>query len=134
MDKRAEAEARIAETLAELGAKALRPLRWYLMVRTEPVEERTAGGLWLPPKLASFYGPLPHRQILEGLVLAAGPDAALNQGDRVAFQRLHFSRWCQMADQTYVGWVDSNQLLGIVEEERDEHPEQDCRSEAVLPP
>lgn len=107
----------IKATFAEIGIKGIRVPRWLILVRTEPLEQKTPGGLWLPPKLTNFYGELPHLRPLVGLVLAAGPKAYVKVGDRVAFQRLHFQRWCQMQDGTFVGWIDYNQLHGFAEDD-----------------
>jgi len=134
----------IERTMSELECKALHPLRWMVFVRTCPLPVKTDSGLlWLPPSQTQMYPSLkvemPHERILKGVVLAAGPKApAAKPGDMVLFKRLHFAYWKKMADGTYVGWIDYNQLIGFPE---DDHgsvntnravPREDpCRDEEV---
>jgi len=110
----------VEQTWAELGYR-VRPLRYWAFVRTEQPHRRTEGGIWLSPKEQTFYGGMPHRRIIKATVCAVGPTVVeVAVGDRVCFQRLHFSKRERMADGTYFGWVDSNQLLGYPEDDEDE--------------
>lgn len=118
----------IEKTFVELGVKALHPLRWMVFVRTLPFEQKTESGkLWLPPSCTDMYPSmhteLPHLRIVKAVVLAAGPKAyAANPGDTLVFKRLHFAYWKKMADGTYVGWLDYNDVIGFSE---DPHESQD---------
>jgi hypothetical protein len=114
-----KARLRIEETLAEMGWKGIRCLKWRIAVRTEDLPQKTKGGIWLPPKLTNFYGELPHLQQLAGLVLATNQKALVEVGDRVAFQRLHFERWFKMSDGTYIGSIDQNYLYGFAEDDHE---------------
>jgi hypothetical protein len=119
----------IKKTFEELEVKALHPLRWMVFVRTLPLEQKTESGkLWLPPSCTdmypSMYVELPHLRIVRAIVLAAGPKAyAANPGDTILFKRLHFAYWKKMADGTYVGWLDYNDVIGFDAE--DPHESQD---------
>ena len=121
----------IERTFEELEVKALRPLRWMVFLRTEALPQKTeTGKLWLPPSATDMYPSmhveLPHLRLLRGIVLAAGPTAyAVKPGDTILFKRLHFAYWKKMADGTFVGWIDYNQLIGIAE---DPHEHQDSDS------
>jgi co-chaperonin GroES (HSP10) len=116
----------IERTWVDIGCR-VRALGRTMFVRTERPEQKTASGLlWLPPKQASFFGPLPHMRVVIGTVLSSGPKCSVKAGDRVCFQRLHFARWKDLGEDRYVGWIDENQLLGWAEYEdssiRDEAP------------
>jgi hypothetical protein len=100
----------IADAWQHLGFK-VRPVGRKVWVRTDPHEQKV-GLIWKPPKLASFYGELPHQVTVAATVLAAGPQATVKPGERVCFTRLYFAHWCQMDDSTYIGYVDSAQLSG----------------------
>ena len=127
----------IAKTMEELGVKAIRPMNWLVVVRTEPIPEKTEGGIWLPQVATAFYASwhveMPHMRVVRSRVIAAGPKAhGLKPGDRVAFKRLHFARWMKMSDGTMVGWVDFNQLVGHVEDEYDPYEIDEGDSGEVL--
>jgi hypothetical protein len=104
----------VEKTWEEVGYR-VRPLRWMVFVRTDPIPQKV-GSIYLPFKLQTFYGELPHLQVVTATVLSVGPKAlGLQPGDRVAFARLHFARWLDMADGTKVGWIDANQIAGYAE-------------------
>jgi hypothetical protein len=112
----AETKKLIAETWDVLGVKGVRPLGRTLFVRTEAPPQKTESGLlWLPPKVASFYGGLPHQRLVIATVLSAGPKAFVQAGDRVCFMRLHFARWHGLGEDQYVGWIDESQIFGYYE-------------------
>lgn len=112
---------RVEETWEELGYK-IRPLSYWAFVRTEPLPQKTASGLiWLPPKMATFYGELPHMQPIKAVVCSVGPAAPadLVPGVRVVFQRLHFARHVMLKDGTYFGWINPEQIYGIPLDDED---------------
>jgi hypothetical protein len=101
---------------AELGLKTVRMLRRMIMVEVLPFESKTAGGLWLPPKQAGFYGGFAHQRILRGMVLSAGKDCIVQEGDVLCFARLFFARWKELEGGRKIGWVDENDVLGWAED------------------
>lgn len=104
-------EAKLRRTFDELGIKGFRAMRKMLLVRTEALPQKI-GLIYVPPKLATFYGELPHLQNIYAMVLAAGPKADCKPLDRVVFQRLYFARWQHMEDGTVVGWIDEANVYG----------------------
>lgn len=115
-DKTAE---KIQKTFEELGIKGFRPWRDLLIIRTNPMPKKT-GSIYLPEKLTTFYGELPHLQPITGMVIAAGPKATVPVGDHVAFMRLHFARWQTLEDGTVVGWIQEAHVEGHVDLDPDE--------------
>lgn len=117
----------VERTWEELGYR-VRATGWKTWVRTMP-HPRKIGSIWLPPKLQSFHGELPHLVTVHAVVLSSGPlglAADFKPGDRIAFKRLHFGYWQKLeaankdewgGDEQYVGWVDANQVLGFWEDE-----------------
>jgi co-chaperonin GroES (HSP10) len=104
------------QTLAELGLKEIRPLRRMLFVRTEPFDNKSSGGIYLPGKLHGFFGGLPHMRNVFGTVVAAGPKCEVRVGDRIVFQRLHFAHWKPLREEgAYLGWIDETQVIGYAE-------------------
>ena len=107
--------ARVEQTWAEIGFR-FRPLRHVVLVRTYPLPTVTEGGIIIPEKLTSFYGELPHVQLVNATVLSSGPKAILEPGDRICFQRLFFARWLEMEDGSLVGWIaDERNIVGWFE-------------------
>jgi|WetSurMetagenome_2_1015567.scaffolds.fasta_scaffold07491_2 hypothetical protein len=116
----------VERTWAELGFRIQAP-RFLVWVRTLPVEQKR-GLIWLPPKMASFYGELPHLRTVRAVVLSAGPRGlakSLKPGDVIAFSRGVFSRFFQMqptqvtasgASEEFVGVIDSNDIFGFSDE------------------
>lgn len=116
----------IERTWDELGFR-VRATGWKVWVRTRPHPRKWAS-LWLPPKAASFYGDLPHLRTVYATVLTAGPRGmarTLKPGDVIAFQRLHFAWMNKLepttrdeygADEEYVGYVNAEDVLYVVEE------------------
>lgn len=112
---------RVAETWAELGFK-IKPMSYWVFVRTDPVERRR-GLIWLPDKVADFWGGgLGHQRIVTAVVCAVGPTVSPNHGfvvgDQVAFKRLHFVHYRKMEDGTYFGWINANEVVGFPEPEQ----------------
>ena len=94
---------------------------YWTWVRTDPHREKI-GSIWLPPKLASFHGELPHLVNVIATVLTSGPEglaAEFSPGDRVFFKRLYFGYWRKMEDGTFVGWIDANQIDGFIDGDTD---------------
>jgi hypothetical protein len=123
---------RIQETWDELGLK-IRPRSWYLFVRTEHKPWKThTGRLYLPPKTHSFNGPLPHQDLIKGLVVAAGPIAIqksrVTVGKRVIFKRLHFAWWKKMEDGTRFGWIPAGDVLGYPYDDAETDERSECRA------
>ena len=124
----------IERTWEELG-HGIRATGYTVWVRTKPHVRKTKSGLWLPPKAAKFHGILPHLVTTFATVLSAGPvglAALLNPGDVVAFKRLHFGYIWKLEptnrdkygyDEEYVGFIDANDVLFIVEEEEEDRGE-----------
>jgi hypothetical protein len=106
----------VADTWAEIGRKA-RPLRRMVFVRSEVFNNKTASGLlYLPGKIHGFYGGLPHMRTLYGTILAAGPDATVMVGERVAFTRLYFAIWLPLMEEgAFVGWINENDMIGYAD-------------------
>lgn len=101
----------IGSSWAELGYK-IRPMFAKVFVRTELPPEKI-GLLYLPPKEASFFGGLGHMRLVTATVLSVGPLArAVKPGDRVVFRRLEFGHIAKLADGTFVGWIEQEQLIG----------------------
>jgi len=109
---------RVRETWEELGHK-IRPLRRIVLVRTDPLPDKTEGGIFVDPKLSeNFYADLPHVSFHCATVLSAGRDSVLKPGDRIGFQRLFFARYAILKDRTLVGWIqDDRNILGKIEGE-----------------
>jgi len=110
-------EEKIKKTFEDIGVKGFRALRRTILCRTEPVAQKTEGGIWLPPKAAAFYGEMPHIKYIEGLILASGPQCEVKPGERIIFQRLHFARWKALPGDVYVGWIDESQIVGYSDNE-----------------
>lgn len=105
-------------TWEELGHE-VHPLGERVLVRTHPIPERSAGGIFLPK--TSFYDGLANDRMLTATVLNVGPKVSdVKRGDVVMFSRMVFARYEQMADKTMVGWVDYKELLAVLEAESDE--------------
>jgi hypothetical protein len=116
----------VAKTWAELGCR-VRPTRRMVFVRTEVFNNKNPGGLlWLPGKLHGFHGGLPHMRTVYAIVISAGPEALVKEGERVAFMRLHFAVWKPLAEEgAFAGWIDQNDLIGYADYDvlADEAPE-----------
>ena len=105
----------VGRTWKELG-HSIRPLRYVILVRTDPLPTKTISGLHLSPKMTNFYGELPHVQLITATVLSSGPKAVLEPGDKVCFQRLFFARYEKMEDGTMVGWIaHEGNVIGLFE-------------------
>lgn len=102
---------RIADTFFELGINSFRPLRDLVLVRSNPMPEKT-GSIYLPNKLATFFGLLPNLQLITAIVLSAGPKATVLPGEDIVFLRLNFAWWKIMEDRTVVGWIQEANVLG----------------------
>lgn len=99
----------IDATWKECGSR-VRPLRNMVFVRTELLPEYI-GSVFIPETLRSSYSQLPHKVMLQALVIGAGPQCKeVKIGDRVAFSRLFFARWQQMEDKTLVGWLNEDNI------------------------
>lgn len=116
----------VERTWDELGYR-VRATGYRTWVRTLP-HPRKIGSIWLPPKAASFYGELPHLRTIFAVVLSSGPVGVakeLKPGMIVAFKRLEFAWWAKLkpaqtdeygADEEYVGYIDANHIVYVVEE------------------
>jgi hypothetical protein len=115
---------RVQDTWDELEYR-IRPLRYWVFVRTEGIPQKTESGLiWLPTKLTGFFGELPHMQLVKAVICAVGPQAAKNLGlkvgERVIFKRLEFAWRCKLADGTYFGWINANHIHGYPEDDEEQ--------------
>lgn len=116
----------VEKTWDELGYR-IRATGYRVWVRTLP-HPRKHGSIWLPPKAGSFYGELPHLRTVYAVVLSAGsrgPAKGLKPGDIVGFKRLEFAWWAKLqptqtdeygGDEEFVGYIDSNHVVYLVEE------------------
>lgn len=110
----------VEDTWDKLGRK-IRGNHKHVWVRTLPFPTMTAGGLHLPPKLASFHGEVSaHLVTVRAVVLSGGTVGVAKDfepGDVIEFQRLHFG-YIEKLDretQEYVGFLDGNQILWRVD-------------------
>lgn len=117
----------IKKTWKQLGF-SIRPTKYRIIVRTEPVAKKIGKEqiIWLPEKLQTHSGALPHLQLITGTVLSVGPDVPyLKPGDHIGFSRLFFG-WFYKVDafkpdedgkieQERVGYIDCNQVAGLVD-------------------
>jgi co-chaperonin GroES (HSP10) len=99
----------------ELSIKDFRPLRRTVFLRMLPPEQKSHGGVWLPPSLVNAYDGPAHLRLFHGQVLAVGPQCTIKIGDVAIFRRLEFAWWKVLDDGTRVGWIDESQILGYVE-------------------
>lgn len=116
----------VERTWEELGYR-IQATGYKTWVRTLPHPRKT-GSIWLPPKAASFHGELPHLRTVFAVVLSSGPVGVakeLKPGMIVAFKRLEFAWWAKLrptqtdefgGDEEFVGYIDSNHIVYIVEE------------------
>lgn len=107
---------RIQQTWDELGFR-VRPLKFKVFVRTEPLFVRDESGLFLPPSRTNLYGDrMAHQVLVRALVCAVGPVARdhwkFEEGQRIVFKRLHFAWLRKMDDGTYFGYIDAAEILG----------------------
>jgi len=137
---RQKLEALVADTWDELGY-SIRATGWKVWVRTLPWP-RKIGLIHLPVKQASFHGELPHLRTVRAVVLSAGPKGhaeELQAGDLITFKRLEFGYMFKLEprkelgdayghDEEFVGFIDSNHIVGVVEEDIDAAPQQAASS------
>lgn len=102
----------IDQTWEELGYR-VRSINRKVFVRTEESPPMTAGGIWLPPQVQTFYHGYPHQRIVTGTILSAGSSSDVKEGDRVCFKRLHFIRIEKLLDGTFFGCLDALELVGF---------------------
>jgi hypothetical protein len=132
-EQRALNEQRIKDTWDELGLK-VRPMTWYLFVRTEHKPWKThTGNLYLPPKMHNWNGPMPHLDLIKGLVIASGPISIAKSrvlaGERVIFKRLHFAWWKKMQDGTMFGWIPAGDVLGYPYDDDESDEKAECQQQ-----
>lgn len=107
----------IAGTWGELGFK-IAAVGSKIFLRTDAPPKQTTGGIYIPPMLATQYGQRLGSQVLvTGTVLSVGPHAktAVRPGDRIAFFRLTFGWTHKLNDDTLVGWIPGDEILGVCE-------------------
>jgi hypothetical protein len=108
-------EAQVERAWVELGYK-VRPLFAKVFVVTDAPLQKI-GLLWLPPKVASFYGGLGHQRLVTATVLSCGPGAKyVKPADRVCFARLQFGHIAKLPGERYVGWIEQEQIAGVPED------------------
>ena len=105
---------RVQQTWDELGFR-VRPIKYWVFVRTEPLYQRSEGGVWLAPQ--EFYGNrMAHQVLVRAIVCSCGPVAkghyGFYEGQRVLFKRLHFAHLRKMEDGTYFGWISAAEIVG----------------------
>ncbi len=106
----------VVSVVEELGRQFI-PTGRRVIVRTDPPVRVTPGGVFLTGRETAFYSGPAHAKILKCTVIAVGEKSSLRVGDRVCFQRLYFSRIAELRDQTFVGSIDEDQLVGYIEQE-----------------
>jgi len=111
----------VDKTWKELGFK-VRPIKYWVFIRTEPLYQRTEGGIWLNPKQSSFYGNrMAHQVLVKAVVCSVGPVArdhyGFEVGQRIVFKRLHFAHLRKMEDGTYFGWISAAEIVGEPKDE-----------------
>lgn len=96
----------IESTWALVGYK-IRPTGNNVFLRTYPREQKSPGGLWLPPSKSSFYDGLPHNVFIRAVICATGPDVrGVKVGDIVGFTRHSLKRYEAYNDSgSASGWV-----------------------------
>jgi len=109
---------RVESVWKELGNE-LQATGTRMLVRTFPLPTKSHGGVYLPGSKTRFYGELRGlNQMIVGTVLSFGPKVkGIEVGDNVCFARLYFTRHRQLEDKTMVGWVESEWVFGVVDEE-----------------
>ncbi len=106
----------VNQTWDEIGRK-VRALRYTVFLRTEPVQTQSLGGIHYPASTTGFYDGLMHMRLVCATVLAVGNEVhELEPGMRVCFQRKYLARWQTLKDGTFVGWIHSEEVTGILEE------------------
>lgn len=108
---------RVEETWDELGFR-LRAIGTIVFVRTDPLPDRTEGGIIVPQDQADVYGSrLGSKVHLTGTVLSACRTKAvgskkdntrpsdLKPGDKILFTRFEFAWLYKMQDGTRVGYI-----------------------------
>jgi hypothetical protein len=94
----------------------VRPLRRLVFIRTHPRPERY-GSIILPLSMRREHAELPHKSLNVGTVCAVGPQTKyLKVGDTIAYYRLFFAWWKRFPDQTYIGWIDEDNIFGFYED------------------
>jgi co-chaperonin GroES (HSP10) len=114
---RLEGTALVDATWAELGHR-IAAVGHKVFLRTDLPRKQTAGGIYIPPMLATQYGQRLGSQVLvTGTVLSVGPlvKGAIKVGDRIAFFRLTFGWTNKLNDDTLVGWIPESDVLGLAD-------------------
>jgi co-chaperonin GroES (HSP10) len=107
----------VAATWAELG-HSVEAVGSRVFLRTDSPRTQTDGGIYLPPELATQYGQrLGSKALVTGTVLSIGPECRLpiKIGDRIMFFRLPFGWTYKLNDDTLVGWIPGDEILGVCE-------------------
>lgn len=119
---------RVDATWEELGFK-MRSVGTVVFVRTDPLPEKTPGGVVIPPSLSDLYGQrLGSKVHLTGTVLSASRTkgygakspvtipSKLKPGDKILFTRFEFGWLWKMKDGTHVGFIKEPLILASVTE------------------
>lgn len=104
-------------TWTELGHR-IAAIGHKVFLRTDLPRKQTAGGIYIPPMLATQYGQRLGSQVLvTGTVLSVGPlvKGDIKVGDRIAFLRLTFGWTNKLGDDTLVGWIPESDVLGLAD-------------------
>lgn len=110
----------IKATWDEVGHRVV-AIGTRVFLRTDALPKKTAGGIYLPPDHAAAYGQrLGSSVMVTGTVLSVGPLAktTVKEGDRIMFFRLPFGWTYKMKDETLVGWIPVDEILGIADDEQ----------------
>jgi co-chaperonin GroES (HSP10) len=107
---------RVDQTWEEVGYK-IRPLKYKVFVRTEPLFVRSEGGVFLAPAATELYGNrMAHQVLVRAIIVSVGPVARdhwhFEVGQRIVFKRLHFAWLKKMDDGTYLGYIDAAEIVG----------------------
>lgn len=105
-------------TWAELGFK-IEPVGKRVFVRTDAPPKKI-GLIYIPPEMWGMYGKrLGSQETVTATVLANGPRVKekVELGAKVCFFRLPFGWTYKLADGTFVGWIDSDEIVGVTEQD-----------------
>lgn len=101
----------LEETYARLGGKPKRVHREMVWLRTDPISERSPGGIVLLPKYTLLSDGLPSQRLVVGTVLAVGEDVPdVREGGKVAFSRLYWMWLRKLEDGTQIGSVRASNI------------------------
>lgn len=106
----------VEATWAELGFK-VKPIGKRIFVRTDTAPKKI-GSIYMPPEAWGMYGRRLGSQVfITATILSIGPrvQTDIAVGQKLIFNRLPFGWTFKMADGTFVGWVDVDEVFAVTE-------------------